>query len=55
MDKPVTLILFGLLMAAIIVAVDVVFFRHRFWARLMANIGIVLVCGALYIVFLKRS
>ncbi len=55
MDKNVTLVIFGLLMVAIIVGVDVLFFRHRFWARLSANIGIVLVFMALYFVFLKRS
>jgi flagellar biosynthesis protein FlhB len=42
------------LMAAIIVAVDVLFFRHQFWERLMVNIGIVLVFAAFYLRFLKR-
>lgn len=55
MDKNVTLVIFGLLMVAIIVAVDVLFFRRRFWARLSANIGIVLMFLALYFIFLKRS
>jgi hypothetical protein len=41
-------------MAAIIVAVDVLFFRHQFWERLMVNIGIVLVFAAFYLRFLKR-
>jgi hypothetical protein len=47
MDKHVTLVLFGLLMVASIVAVDVRFFRRRLWARLIASIGIVLVFVAL--------
>jgi hypothetical protein len=55
MDKNVTLIIFGLLMVAIIVTVDVLFFRRRFWARLISNIGIVLVFVALYFLVLKRS
>ncbi|MBO0810979.1 MAG: hypothetical protein J2P23_02915 [Microlunatus sp.] len=38
-------------MAAVIVAVDVVFFRHHFWPRLAANVGIVLLFGAFYFRF----
>jgi hypothetical protein len=41
-------------MAAAIVAVDLLFFRHRFWERLAANIGIVLVFGAFYFRFLNH-
>lgn len=41
-------------MAALIVAVDVAFFRGRFWERLMANVGIVLVFAAVYLRFLWR-
>ncbi len=40
-------------MIATIVAVDVLFFRDRFWERLIANIGIVLVFGAFYLRFLR--
>jgi hypothetical protein len=46
--------LYVLVMAAIVVGVDVLFFRHRFWERLMVNVGIVLVFGAFYLRFLKR-
>jgi hypothetical protein len=42
------------LMAAVIVAVDVLFFKNRFWGRLTANVGIVLVFAAFYFRFLKR-
>ena len=38
---------------ALIVAVDVLFFRDRFWERLLANVGIVLVCAAFALRFLK--
>jgi hypothetical protein len=41
-------------MAAIIVGVDFAFFRNRFWERLTANIGIVLVFAAFYFRFLRR-
>lgn len=42
------------LMIAVIVAVDVLFFRQRFWERLIANIGIVLLFAAFYLRFLKH-
>ena len=43
MGRQVGVVLYVVAMAAVIVAVDVVFFRNRFWERLIANIGIVLV------------
>jgi hypothetical protein len=39
---------------AVVVGVDVLFFRNQLWERLLANIGIVLVFGAFYLKFLKR-
>jgi uncharacterized membrane protein len=39
---------------AVIVSADLLFFKHRFWERLMANIGIVLVFAAFYLRFLKN-
>ncbi len=45
---------YGVLMAAIVVAVDFLFFRNRFWERLMVNLGNVLVFAAFYLRFLKR-
>jgi len=47
-------VLYGLAMVAVVVGVDVLFFRDRFWERLMVNVGIVLVFGAFYLRFLKR-
>jgi hypothetical protein len=46
--------LYVVLMAAVIVAVDVLFFKNRFWPRLTVNLGIVLVFAAFYFGFLKR-
>ena len=43
------------LMAAVIVAIDFLFFKNRFWERLMVNVGIVLVFAAFYFRFLRRS
>jgi hypothetical protein len=50
----VTAALYVLAMVAVVVGVDVLFFRHQFWARLIVNIGIVLVFAAVYLRFLKR-
>ena len=46
--------LYVVAMAAVIVGVDLVFFRNQFWERLSVNIGIVLVFGAFYFRFLGR-
>jgi hypothetical protein len=54
MGRPVALVLYVVLMAAVIVGVDLLFFRDRFWERLTVNIGIVLVFGAFYMRFLTR-
>ena len=40
-----------LALVSIVVGVDVLFFRHHTWARLLANVGIVLVFGAFYLRF----
>ncbi len=55
MGRPVAIVLYGVAMAAVIVGVDLVFFRNLFWGRLIVNIGIVLVFAAFYLRFLKRS
>ena len=54
MGRQGTLVLYVVLMAALIVAVDVLFFKSRFWERLMVNAGIVLVFGAFYMRFFQR-
>jgi hypothetical protein len=43
-----------LLLVAVIIGVDFLFFRHMFWERLMVNIGIVLVFAAFGLRFLKH-
>jgi len=47
-------VLYVVLMAAVIAAVDLLFLKNRFWGRLTVNVGIVLVFVALYFRFLKR-
>ena len=46
--------LYVLALVAVVVGVDILFFRHHFWERLIANVGIVVVFGAVYLRFLKR-
>lgn len=54
MRSRAAIVLYVLAMVAIVVGVDVLFFRHQFWARLLVNVGIVLVFVAFYFRFLKR-
>ena len=46
--------LYVLALIAVVVGVDILFFRNRFWERLMVNVGIVPVFAAFYVRFLKR-
>ena len=55
MGRPVAIVLYGVAMAAVIVGVDLAFFRNLVWERLIVNIGIVLVFATFYLKFLKRS
>jgi len=48
-------VLYLLLMAAVIVTIDLLFFKGRFWERLMVNAGIVLIFAAFYFRILKGS
>ena len=54
MRRQAAVVLYVLAMVAVVVGVDVLFFRHQFWERLAANVGIVLVFAAFYFRFLKR-
>jgi len=54
MIKSIFGVLYGLVMIAIIISVDLLFFKHRFWERLMVNVGIVLMFAAFYLRFLKN-
>ena len=54
MGRQVVVVFYVVAMAAVIVGVDVVFFRNHFWERLTVNIGTVLVFAAFYFKFLWR-
>lgn len=55
MGRQAGVVFYVLAMAAVVVGVDVLFFRYRFWERLMVNVGIVLIFGAFYLRFLKQA
>jgi hypothetical protein len=52
--RQAALALYVLAMVAIVVGLDVIFFRHQFWTRLTVNVAVVLVFGGFYLRFLKR-
>ena len=54
MGRQAVTVLYVVVLIAVVVGVDVLFFRHHFWERLIVNVGIVLVFGAFYLRFLKR-
>lgn len=54
MGRQAVIVLYVLALIGVVVGVDVLFFRHHLWERLIVNVGIVLVFGAFYLRFLKR-
>jgi preprotein translocase subunit SecE len=55
MNRNAILLAYVVLMVAIIVAMDISLFRHRFSERLIANTATVLVFAASYLIFLRRT
>jgi len=55
MTRPLALTLYALAMVAIIVALDLAFFRDRTAARLVANIAIVALFAAGYFLVFRRA
>ena len=53
MGRPFVVGLYVFALVVVVVGVDVLLFRHHFWARLIVNVGIVLVFLAFYLRFLK--
>ena len=53
MTRSTSVALYVLVLVALVVSVDLLFFRHHFWERLIANVGIVLVIAGSYLRFLK--
>jgi hypothetical protein len=53
MTRQAAIAFYVLALIAVAIGVDVLFFRNRFWERLMVNVGIILVFAAFYFRFLK--
>ena len=54
MPRNTYVVLYVLVLIAVVVSLDVLFFRHHFWPRLIVNVGIVMVVAAFYLRFLKK-
>jgi len=54
MKRDMFVVLYILVLIGVVVSVDLLFFKNRFWERLIVNIGIVLVFAAFYLRFLKN-
>jgi hypothetical protein len=54
MRRPAGRALYVIALAAVVVSVDLLFFRNHAWERLAANVGIVLVFVAFYFRFLRH-
>ena len=55
MGRKTGIALYVVALVTVVVGVDVLFVRHLFWERLLANVGIVLAFGAFYLRFLRRA
>ncbi len=53
MTRNLSVVLYTFVMIAVVVGVDLLFFKNRFLERLTVNIGIILVFAAFYWRFLK--
>ncbi len=54
MTKQTAVVVYVLIMVAIIVGVDTLFLRSHLWSRLAVNAAIVVLFGAVYLLFLHR-
>jgi hypothetical protein len=54
MSRQLVVGLYLVAMIVVIFGVDAIFLKDRFWPRLIANIGIVLLFSAFYIRFMTR-
>jgi hypothetical protein len=55
MGRSAVIALYVVAMVAVVVGVDVLFFRGHLWERFAANVGIVLVFGAFYFRFVHHT
>lgn len=55
MPRNLSVALYVVALIAVIVCVDLLFFKNRFWERLTVNVGIVLVFLAFYSRFMRNQ
>jgi Mn2+/Fe2+ NRAMP family transporter len=53
MTRKMSVGLYVVALIAVVVSVDLLFFKNRLWERLIVNIGIVMVFAAFYLRFMK--
>ena len=51
MGRNITIVIYVLALVGVVVGVDILFFEHRLWARLIVNIGLVFVFALFYLRF----
>ena len=54
MTRQMSILLYIVVLVAVVVSVDFLFLRNRFWERLIVNIVIVLVFAAFYLSILRN-
>jgi len=54
MTRNMSVAIYVVVLIAVVVSVDLLFFRNQVWERLIVNVGIVLVFAAFYLRFLKK-
>ena len=54
MTRNLSIVLYIVMLIAVVVSVDLLFLKNRFWERLIVNIGVVLVFAAFYLRFVKN-
>ena len=55
MGRTTGIVLYVCALVTVVVGVDILFFRHRFWERLVVNVGIVLVFTTFYLTSCTRG
>lgn len=54
MSRNIPIVVYVVVLIAVVVSMDLLFFRSHFWERLIANIGVVLMFSAFYLRFFKK-
>jgi hypothetical protein len=55
MTRNTSVVLYVVVLIAVVVSVDLLFFKNRLLERLIVNVGIVLVFAAFYLTFLRNQ